>query len=340
MKAFMPDRVYFEPTSLNYPLGHKLLHFFEEHHIPIIRMKDNRVTGIPGDTQQEKYIHAKRTLVVSTKKTLDFDVCKPSADYQFPLATSCPGNCEYCYLQTTQGKRPYIRVYVNLEEIFERIKKHIKKRLPDITTFEGASTSDPLALEHITGTLKEAIEYFGTLTHGRLRIVSKYDTVDSLVKAKHQGHTRFRFSINASYVIDQFEHGTAPLADRIEAASKIAGAEYPTGFIIAPIMVFDGWKAQYRSLMDGLASHESILANQGLSFELIQHRYTHSARNLIHQRFPKTRLDMDDSKRLRKWGRYGMYKYVYPKDLSTEMDVFIRQLIGERFPNAVIEYFT
>jgi spore photoproduct lyase len=67
------------------------------------------------------------------------------------------GHCHYCYLQTTMGDRPYIRVYVNLEEIFEAARQYIRERAPEITRFEAACTSDPVGIEHISGSLKRAI---------------------------------------------------------------------------------------------------------------------------------------------------------------------------------------
>ncbi len=341
MKLFMPERVYFEPAALEYPLGQKLKKLFTEMQIPILQTSSHqRITGIPGKTEQEKYVHAKRTLVVGVKKTMDLDVCRPSADYEFSLGTNCPGNCEYCYLQTTQGKRPYIRVYVNLEEIFESILKHIEKHKPNITTFEVASTSDPVALEHLTGSLKKTIEFFGSLAYGRLRVVTKFADVDSLLDIWHNHHTRFRFSINSRYVIHHFEHTTSSLEERLEAAKKISEANYPTGFIVAPIMVYEGWIEEYRELFDGLKEKVAPSAQEDLTFELIQHRYTNSARKLILQRFPHTRLDMDDAKRVKKWGPYGRYKYVYPKEEAQEIQAYLTQLIMDRFPKSKIEYFT
>ncbi len=98
---------------------------------------------------------------------------------------------------------------------------------------------DPLSLEHITGSLARTIEFFSGLEKGRLRIVTKYNNVDTLIKLKHNGHTNFRISINSDYVIRNFEHNTGSLDERIEAITKLAYAGYPIGFVIAPIMVYN-----------------------------------------------------------------------------------------------------
>src|SRR5690554_1965378 len=137
MKRFVPKRVFFEPGALEYPLGRVLEKKFTDMGIPIeFTTSHNRVTGIPGTTPKEKYVQAKASLVVGVRRTLKFASCKPSAHYQLPLVTSCPGLCEYCYLQTTLGPKPINRVYVNLEEIFSQAKKYIDERAPEITKFE------------------------------------------------------------------------------------------------------------------------------------------------------------------------------------------------------------
>jgi spore photoproduct lyase len=221
MEIFIPKRAYFERDALNYPIGRNIYYKLQEMGVDVdFTTSHNRVLGIPGKTPQEAYMEAKRTLVVGVRKTLDFESCKPSAHYQLPLVTSCIGECEYCYLSTTLGKKPYIRVYVNLDEILERAKKYIEERSPEVTIFEGSATSDPLPVEPYTGALKKTIEFFAKQEKGLFRFVTKFTNIDSLLDAKHGGRTTFRFSINSERVIKKFEHKTPPLEERIGAAKK------------------------------------------------------------------------------------------------------------------------
>ncbi len=341
MIIWMPDRVYFEPLSLEYPLGQKIHSFCKEKNIEILKTTShNQVRNIPGKDEKSKYANAKKTLVVGTKKSLKLEVCKPSAHYQFSLMTNCPGNCEYCYLFSTQGKKPYVRIYVNTEDLYSTIEKYISERLPETTVFEAASTGDPLAVEHITGSLKDTIEFFGSLSNGRLRVVTKFANVDPILDASHNGHTRFRFSINSDYVIRNFEHNTDSLMDRLKAAEKVGKAKYPLGFIIAPIIRHENWKAEYENLIKNLHSHIAFAENDDISFELIQHRFTSNAKNIILERFPNTKLEMDEALRKKKYGKYGRMKYVYKKEEALEIKEHVSSLITEYFPNARIEYFT
>ncbi|MCX7843677.1 MAG: spore photoproduct lyase [Clostridia bacterium] len=342
MKLFKPEIVFFEPSSLKYPLGQELRMRFEKEGIPIITTPAHNVSrSIPGNDEKQKYARAKKTLVVATKKSMKLDVCKPSADFEFSLATNCPGNCEYCYLQATQGYKPYLRTYVNLEDIFNTIKRHINKEENSVTVFEAASSGDPLALEHLTGSLGKTIEFFGALHNARLRVVTKFDNVDSLLDLNHKGHTRFRVSINSRYVINSFEHNTASFEERIVAASKLSKAGYPIGFIVAPIMIYKGWKEEYKELFDRLKhSIDITISPEPVTFELIQHRFTPSAKKFILQRFPGTKLDMDEENRQLKWGKFGRFKYVYPKETAEDIKQYMSGLVRDSMPSAQISYFT
>lgn len=342
MKPFMPERVLLRPAALKYPLGRKLCTQFKENDVEIIETSSRDLMQfIPGRTPAEKYARAKRTVVVMPKKSSRLYTCKPSADFAFSLVSGCPGHCEYCYLHTTQGYKPYLKIYVNIEEIFETIRQHIAAGKGNEVSFEAASGGDPLALEHLTGSLAKAIEFFGEIEKGRLRVATKSGNVDSLLGLRHNGHTHFRFSVNTGRIIGTHEQFTASMDERIEAASRMAGAGYPIGFIIAPIMIYDDWKKDYRGMFEAMKGKlPGISEGKGMTFELIQHRFTPAAKRFIIERFPKTELDLDENKRVLKWGKYGRFKYVYPPGVSQEIKDYISGLIKEHFPASTIEYFT
>ncbi|SDM75474.1 spore photoproduct lyase [Fictibacillus solisalsi] len=340
-KPFVPQLVYIEPRALEYPLGVTLKKKFEDMGLEIRETTShNQVRNIPGDTDFQKYRNAKSTLVVGVRKTLKFDSSKPSAEYAIPFATGCMGHCHYCYLQTTMGSKPYIRTYVNVEEILDQAQQYMEERAPQITRFEASCTSDIVGIDHLTHTLKHAIEYFGQSELGRLRFVTKFHHVDHLLDAKHNGRTRFRFSVNADYVIKYFEPGTSPLDLRIEAARKVAEAGYPLGFIVAPIYIHEGWQEGYRELFEKLDAALPQSAREDITFELIQHRFTKPAKRVIEKNYPKTKLEMNEEERRYKWGRYGIGKYIYSKEEEHALRESLESDIDTYFPNAKIEYFT
>ncbi len=335
MNFFIPDKAYVDPRALKYDVTPISINHLKQLNVPI---EESRKVVIDGKNSLENYSKSKKTIYLTVNKQKKLRPCKPSADYQFSLSSSCPGHCEYCYLQTTQGEKPFMKVFVNIDEILDVIKEHIDKK-SDITTFECGSITDPVALEYLTGNLKECINFFSKSKNGRLRIITKYDNVDSFLDIDHNNHTKFRFSINTRYVINNFEHNTSTFEERIMASKKIASSNYPLGFIIAPIMIYDNWKAEYEELIIKLKK-ELKDYNNSITFELIQHRFTSTAKELILTRFPNTKLNLDENNRQLKWGPYGKFKYVYPKEKSNELKEYISNLIYDNFKNSTIEYFT
>jgi spore photoproduct lyase len=336
---FKPKRVMFEQEALNYPLGKKLFDEFKEKKIEISILKShNKVTGIPGKTPAQAFGEGKNTLVIGLRHTLKFESCKPSAHYQLPLVTGCAGMCTYCYLNTQLGKKPYIRVYVNVDEILNQCSKYIEERQPDITYFEGAATSDPIPVEPYTGTLRKTIEFFGQQDLGRFRFVTKFTDVEGLLDAAHNGHTMVRFSINADSIISKYEHKTASLADRVTAARKIIESNYPIGFIIGPVFLFDDWKSEYGEMLLELEKQLAAHSTNEIHFEIISHRFTARAKKNINEVFPENDLPMDEEQRKYKYGQFGYGKYVYHKEQLQEMEIFFKERLTQIFPQAVIDY--
>ena len=360
---FVPRRAYIEEAALSYPLGRDIVQRLKDLGVSAQVLKRGGRPQVPGRSATSIYEEAKHTLVVRVKKDRDFASCKPSAHYQLPLVSSCPGLCEYCYLQTTLGPRPYVRVYANIEEILSTAKSLTQQRLPQETIFEGAATSDPVAVEHLTGSLAKAIEFFGGLDYSRFRFVTKFGDLESLRGLSHGGRTTVRVSVNAEYVIRTFEHNTSPLEERLAGLREVRRAGYPVGVMIGPIITFEGWEDGYRRLMmllgdalsggtvgggesasgggegSGGAGGEGRTAGpkDGVPFELITHRFTGRAKKNILSVFPNTQLPLDESERKLKYGQFGYTKYLYPDDTMDRIrDLFQREV--RRVPGGYVQY--
>ncbi len=337
---FNPKRIIFEKGTLDTDVGKNIYDKFKDNKdVEIIKISSNRIKEhIPGENLYEQYRSGKQTMVVGIRKSLKFQTCKPSANYQLPLVSGCMGRCEYCYLNTQLGDKPFIRVFVNIDEILEQTKKYIEDRKPQITIFEGAATSDPVPVEPYTNSLKKTIEFFGREEKGRFRFVTKYSDVDSLLDAEHNNHTEIRFSINTPRIIDRHEHYTASAKKRIESAVKLAKAGYQIGFIIAPVFLYEGWKEEYKSLIKSIKEALPKDFDKKIIFEVISHRYTTKAKNRILEIYPDTLLPMENEDRKFKYGQFGYGKYVYDKEQLDDMKEFFHKEINGVFKNSLIKY--
>ncbi len=339
MPVFKPQTVLIRKNALEYPLGKKLESIFSKKDSKVHIISTRGPFPFDYDVSFKKKFHrAKKTIIVSVRSLSKFQSCKPSAHYQLPLISGCPANCQYCYLHTRKGKNPYIKIYVNIEEILKKAKKYINKRQPEITVFEGSANSDPLPLEKWTGSLAKTINYFAQEKLGRFRFVTKFTDIDSLLTVEHKNHTEFRFSLNSKYAIKKFEPDTPDLKERLAAAKKVKEANYKTGFLIAPIFIYDNWQEEYIQVIKNI---KEILATEGqdITFELITHRFTESAKKVIKKAYPRTELPMNKEARQFKYGQFGYGKYVYPKETRNKIENHLQKNINKYLPEAEIKYF-
>lgn len=341
---WLPERVLFTPAALEKPWGQQILARVQKFGLAIEKLRQNRLSGIKGKNERETYHLAKRTLAVVTAPASGFKLSPvpPSADWQFHIASGCPGHCQYCYLAGSLSGPPVIRVYANLPEIIANLSAYEN---PDrATTFEASCYTDPLGIEHLSGSLAECIRYFGTRSNGHLRFVSKFDRVDELLDIPHNGHTRCRISLNAATITDRFEGGTASIAARLLGLRKLGmpkskgGGGYPVGLVIAPIMVFEDWQLHYRDLFDRIEA--ALDFDCDLTFELITHRFTPKAKEVLQTWYPQTKLNLDETERSSKYNKFGGIKYVYENKNMKELREFFEREIERRFPKARIDYWT
>lgn len=343
-RQWMPEQVLFTPDALKEPWGQQILNRVQSFNLPVEELKQNRLTGLRGETERETYAIAKRTLAVVTAPAsqLKLSPIPPSADWQFHLAQGCPAHCQYCYLAGSLQGPPVIRAYANLPQILDNLKRY--EHSDHSTSYEVSCYTDPLGIEHLTGSLAECIRYFGTRETAQLRWVSKFDQVDSLLDLPHHGHTRCRFSINAASISRVLEGGTASVPDRLQAIRKLAlppaqgGGGYPVGLVIAPIMPIENWREEYTQLLDAAANALDFECN--LTFELISHRFTPGSKGVLEQWYPNSKLDMDEANRTTKRNKFGGVKYVYDKGAMSELRTFFEGAIAQRFPDAQVLYWT
>jgi spore photoproduct lyase len=343
-RLWMPERVLFTPAALDEPWGQRILERVQSLDLPIETLSRNRLTGLRGETERETYDIAKRTLAVVTAPPSSFKLSPipPSADWQFHLAEGCPAHCQYCYLAGSLQGPPVIRVFANLPQILENTANYEHPDRP--TTFEVSCYTDPLGIEHLTGSLAECIRYFGTRQNAHLRWVSKFDGVDGLLDLPHHGHTRCRISVNAAPISGRFEGGTASVKARLQALRRLAlpqqqgGGGYPIGLVIAPIMAIEDWELHYTQLFDTI--RDTLDFDCDLTFELISHRFTPGSKDVLMQWYPQTKLDMDEANRSVKRNKFGGIKYVYDTDTMKALRAFFERQISQHFPKAKLLYWT
>ena len=86
---------------------------------------------------------------------------------------------------------------------------------------------------------------------------------------------------------------------------KVAKAGYPMGYLIAPVFIYPNWKEEYHNLLLKVRDILPTNLQYPVTFEVISHRYTMTAKNRINQVFPDNKLPMNEEDRKFKYGQFG-----------------------------------
>jgi spore photoproduct lyase len=350
-KLWRPKRVLVTPAALEWDHGRAIVERAAALGSDIVELKSNRLTGLAGEDARQAYVTAKTTLavVVAPPGKRRLQPIPPSADWRVDLAEGCPAHCQYCYLAGSLSGPPVTRVYANLPEILGSLPDYVGKgsvtsRSPDRaqegTTFEASCYTDPLGIEHLTGSLAATIAHFGLWQAPvQLRFTTKYDAVQPLLDLPHHRQTRIRFSVNAQPAV-RFEGGTASVAARLKAMRQVALAGYRIGLTVAPIMPVENWREAYRTLLQDAATALEGVPGLDLTAELITHRFTPGSKSVLNEWYPGSALEMDEAARARKTTKFNSVKFVYAPDVMREMRTFFEGAIKVHLPAARVLYWT
>jgi len=238
----------------------------------------------------------------------------------------------YCYLVCNYNKCAYLRLFVNREQMLDKIIKTSEKSDKELT-FEIGSNSDLVLENTITNNLVWTIENFNA-NKGFLTFPTKFDIVDPILPLNHKGKVVVRMSVNPEVIINKVEFGTSRLKGRIEAINKLKEAGYKIGILIAPVILVDNWKQLYSELIKILSESLTEKVKKDVFFEIIFMTYSYIHTKINEEAFPNA-INLYDKDKMMVRGRG---KYRYKNDIVEEGKEFLRMQMEKYFPNNKIEY--
>ena len=217
--------------------------------------------------------HASRNLILAAKKgRLVYDgapVCQDFGNSHF-YYTSCIMNClydcEYCYLKGMYPSGNLV-IFVNIEDIF----KEVEDLLAKFPVYLCVSyDTDLMAIENLTGFVAKWIEF--TKSHENLTIEIRtkcgrkdldIDVKDRSLDQKAESSSEyiapcdrviFAWTISPDPVIARFEHGSARLPQRLEAASHYLKNGWPVRLCFDPMIYTPSWRDIYGRMLEDVRS--------------------------------------------------------------------------------------
>ena len=327
------NRLFYEPEIINYDLGKYLLEKYID--IPQEKILSHNNIEKLRKYENKDFPKSKKYLVIGIRKTHKYTPNHKISDYLVPFTSSgCYAMCMYCYLVCNYNKCSYLRVFVNTEEILNKLIKISNESLRELT-FEIGSNSDLLLENLVTNTLNFHLEYFLKNTKkGKLTFPTKFNFIEPLLNISDKTRILPRISLNPQSIITKVEFGTSNLYERIDAINRLAECGYKTYILIAPVIITDTFYEDYTNLINKLKEKLSDKAKEFITFEIIFMTYSYVHRKINEEAFTNTinlySKDLMTSN--------GKFKYRYKDSIKSVAKEFLKDLIAKNFDNYEIKY--
>jgi len=258
--------------------------------IPVTYVADPRAAVRPLPVA-DPFDAGKRRVVVMQRRAPFLMAC-PAGSSQFTccgylvlvLASNCPMDCSYCFLQEHVANNPSFQLYSNFTDCFaelERLAASAPGRHFRVGTGELA---DSLAMDSLTGISTDLIEFFRNREYLTLELKTKTDEIDNLLRTDPRGRVIVSWTLSPDAVWKSSEHRTASPSARIAAARRVLDAGYRVGFHFDPMIAYPQAEPDYCRLVDELL--DTVPADRISFLSMGALRMTPELRNAARRRFP------------------------------------------------------
>jgi len=201
----------------------------------------------------------------------------------FNLSFGCIFECTFCYLQEYTNS-PGIIFPANIDNFFREFSSYKRKGM-HIGTGEF---SDSLMLDNITEYSLPIVEFFRKHPDVLFEFKTKSVNIENLLKIDHSGNIVIAWSLNPQRIIDENEFLSTSLLQRISAAKKCSQAGYKLAFHFDPVIYFDGWKKEYKKVVDLIFS--SVRPDDIAWISIGTLRFNPKVKQVIEDRFPGNKI--------------------------------------------------
>ena len=194
---------------------------------------------------------APRKVTVSDSQNEVFGMCPVASEktvccnlMTIDAVQGCSLGCSYCSIQTfyTDGK---ISIDKNLAEKLSKIPLDPNKNYH----IGSGQSSDSLAVGNREGVLDAQLEFARKNSNIILEFKTKSSNIDHLVKTDIPKNVFVSWSLNPQLFIDNEEHGTASLDQRISSARMLSDKGVLVGFHFHPIVYYENYEKDYSDVV-------------------------------------------------------------------------------------------
>lgn len=162
---------------------------------------------------------------------------------------SCSFDCSYCSIQSF-----YRGNQVVFDENFAANLSKLKLNPDEIYHIGTGQSSDSLLWGNKHGILDALVDFAKSNPNVILELKTKSANINYLSKIEIPRNIICTWSLNTQTIIENEEHKTASLQQRLDAARKIADRGTIIGFHFHPIVHYSGWHEEYESIYSHIQS--------------------------------------------------------------------------------------
>jgi spore photoproduct lyase len=289
MMTFEVDALVVEEASRGSALAERLVGALGAS-VPVSYVSDAREATRP--TPGADPLGAGKRRLVVKKRRAPFLMACPAGSAQFAccgylvliLASNCPMDCSYCFLQEHVANNPAFQIYSNFGDSFEELDRLAYSAPGRHFRVGTGELADSLALDSVTKLSVDLIEFVRQREHLTLEIKTKTDEIENLLKLDPRGRAIVSWTLSPDAVWKSSEHRTASPCARIAAARAVLDRGYRIGFHFDPMIAYSDAERDYLLLVDQLLSVIPARSISLLSMGAL--RMTPELRSAARRRFP------------------------------------------------------
>ena len=290
---FEPETILIEKDAESFPLTKEILRRFPDHSV---------VYNVDPGLKLDKMLREKADVFGAAKDLLLLSHFKGSFLKRCPgispgmvccnyyiinLMSNCIYDCSYCFLQEFLEDNPFLKAYVNVEEVLEELDAIFKLHPNKNFRVGTGEIADSLALDDILPYSDWLVPFFNTRENVVLELKTKSSCVENLLKHDPR-NVVVSWSINPPEIVEREEKFTASLEDRLTSAKLCQEKGFRIGFHFDPIILFHGWENAYRKTVDKL--FQLLEPNAIAWISLGGFRYHTNLKRIVQGRHPDTIL--------------------------------------------------
>ncbi len=342
-------RIYLQPAAAALPRGQQVLARWPD--AERVEVDSHwRIPELAGDEANvRRWVRIKtEALVLGVKTSLTARPNGRSSDFVAPsTANGCAMACAYCYVPRRKGFSNPVTVFANIEQITRYTARHVarqgRKTVPDQVdpsawVYDIGENSDCSVDARLSDNVRDLVELFRGLPTAKASFATKHVNRD-LLDWDPRGRTRVRFSLMPDTDARVLDVRTDRIADRIAAVDDFVAAGYEVHVNLSPVVVREGWLADWARLLDDLADATGDAFKAQAAAEVILLTHNEQLHEVNLGWHPKAeQLLWTPETQQAKWSQTGGRNVRYRTGFKGERVRELTDLIAERTPWLRVRY--